>query len=111
VLRLCIILAPWTCCHFIVQMAFFIGTFRLALLNSLPTGLETSVLDQLRDELLADLGGGLVCQDRPRHIVLGLVADHVGIVTVLHRLEQFQVLHTVLQKLVVLLQFHLVIVE
>lgn len=60
------------------------------MLPSFLAGLIRTVsLDQLWDELLADLGGALVGQNAAIGVELALVLNHVGKVAVFHRLVQF----------------------
>ena len=61
-----------------------------ALLYSFHTGLVRAIpLDELWNELFADLRGALVSQYAPINVIPVLVWNHVGKVTVFHRLVQF----------------------
>lgn len=112
-LGLLVALAPWALHNLLVELALFaIAALRFTMLPSFLTGLIRTVsLHQLRDELLADLRGALVRQNTAIGIKLVLVANHVGKVTVFHGLVQFQVLHSLLEELVVILEFHFIVHE
>lgn len=111
--RLWITLASWALDNLVVEMGFVdIAWLRTTLLHSLLACFVRAIpLNKLWNQLFADLRGALVRQNAPVSVVPVLVWNHVGKVTVFHWLVQFQVLHPLLEQLVVVLKFHFVIHE
>jgi hypothetical protein len=108
-----IVLAARAHDHLVVHLtALAVWTFRFTVLHSLSSGLAiegaVSTSHQLWNELLADLRCRLVRQNRVGSLRL---TPHMRKVTVFHILVQFEVLHSILKQLVVVLQFHFIVHE